>query len=155
MRKSYNPKLSIKANFKNFGLVQDPNELVPIPAPIESLIGLTKEEKIKLKQEKKEKKKLLKKPKTKIVEKMETDAKIKQPRTFCYGPDMCKFLSKMIEKYDKDYQAMQRDPENYYQFSAGQIRRRIINFTSFDKNYNAYLKAQKLCEEELNQMTIE
>lgn len=145
----------MKQNYSNFGLVQDPNKVIPIPKPIESLIGRTKEEREKAKQAKKEKRKALKSSKTEIVEKMETNASVQQPRTFCYGPDMCKFLSKMIEKYDQDYQAMQRDPENYFQLSAGQIRRRIINFKSFDKNYNAYLKAQQLCEEELNQMRID
>ena len=47
--------------------------------------------------------------------------------------------------------AMERDPKNYYQKSAGNLKRMINNFNKFKVNHNAFELANKECEEELAQ----
>jgi hypothetical protein len=46
-------------------------------------------------------------------------------------------------------QAMEVDPKNYYQESAGSIKRMILKFKSFKVNKNAFELAEKMVDQEL------
>lgn len=45
---------------------------------------------------------------------------------------------------------MQHDPLNHYQESAGALKRMVLKFKGFKVNQNAYLLAERMCEEELS-----
>lgn len=138
------------------GLVYDPNKIIGLPKPYKGL-GLPDpqemeevdvndiDEILQLGKKKKEEKKKTKKH---VVEQLEKEASIQPPKLFKFGPEVSKFIVKMIEKHGADFQAMQRDSANRYQYSAGQIRSLIKKFMNIPTNRRAYERVVQNAEQE-------
>ncbi|VDK46932.1 unnamed protein product [Taenia asiatica] len=127
LKKSWNARLSVRANFDRIGLAFDPNEAVrktgrmkEVEVPTDSNVVRGKSwffSCIDLKNIKK-----LKKRREKFIS--------EDDRMFCMY---------LLELYGEDYGAMCRDPRNAYQLTSTQIERLISTFRG-SKHYSQYLK---------------
>src|SRR5437016_3954213 len=99
---------------EQMGLVYDPNKIIGLPKQRYKGLGLPDpqemeevndiDEVLELGKKKKEAKKKTKKH---VVEQLEKEASIQPPKSFKFGPEISKFIVKMIEKHGADFQAMQ------------------------------------------------
>ncbi|GIY85713.1 nucleolar protein 16 [Caerostris extrusa] len=83
-----------------------------------------------------------------VITQLEAEANVPPAKTLKLPTEPMKFCVYMIEKYGDDYEAMTRDPKNYYQCTAAQIRKKIKKFKSIPSQWNAYLRAKGLFEGE-------
>jgi len=137
---------------QKMGLTVDPNKLVPIPTPFETLgmqdpnessdeeMDVTEIPKLNQRLNNKNRKK-------KVADELEEDA-IKQrqeckeaKKNLKLSTEMSKFVVFMIETHGNDFESMQKDSKNVYQMSSGQIKKLIKKFMSSPINKNAYLRS--------------
>ncbi|CAG2164234.1 unnamed protein product [Oppiella nova] len=133
IRESWDQKKNMNANMTSMGLSLDPNK---------TLSKVMSKSDVKSDQRKKDKTDT----KSKVISELEDMANKPQPKNFRFGPKNIKFCIYMIEKYGDNYEAMARDPTNYYQESVGQIRSKINKFRSIPSNWNSYMKAKQLID---------
>ncbi|KAL5964375.1 Nucleolar protein 16 [Taenia solium] len=117
LKKSWNTRLSVRANFDRIGLAFDPNEAVRKTGRMKEVDVLTDSNVVDLKNIKK-----LKKRREKFIS--------EDDRMFCMY---------LLELYGEDYGAMCRDPRNVYQLTLTQIERLISAFRR-SRHYLQYLK---------------
>ncbi|XP_054167430.1 nucleolar protein 16-like isoform X1 [Oppia nitens] len=140
IRDSIDKKKNLTINFTAMGLSLNPNKtLAKVGTEEQNEIKNSKRKEVKNKSKDNLKK-------TKVIEELEAEASKEIPKKFKFGPINAKFCVYMIEKYGDNYEAMARDPINYYQESVGQIRQKIKKFKAIPSNWNSYLEAKKLIE---------
>jgi Ribosome biogenesis protein Nop16 len=141
---------------EQMGLLYDPNKIIGLPKPYKGL-GLPDPQEMEevavndmdgILQLGKQKKEVKTKTKKHVVEQLEAEASIQPPKLFKFGPEISKFIVKMIGKHGADLQAMQRDSANRYQYSAGQIRSLIKKFINIPTNRRAYQRVVQSAAQE-------
>lgn len=149
---------------KSLGIAENPNDLVRTPSFKDELKGVKKVKCVKIKPNEKR-------------DRLEKEANKPTAKRFRYGVEMSKFCAYLITKHGDDYkvrsfassildlldklrefssklcssftnQAMERDPKNHYQKSAGYLKRVIACFKRFEVNRKAFELASKECEDE-------
>ncbi|XP_054719788.1 nucleolar protein 16-like [Uloborus diversus] len=121
LKSSWDASKSYLRNMSEMGLADDPNRAV-------------------------HKKKPKKAMKMEVISALEAEANAPQERMLRLPTEPIKFCVYMIEKYAEDYEAMSRDPKNYYQLTPSQIRKKINKFKSILPQWNGYLRAKGLLE---------
>ncbi|XP_053209287.1 nucleolar protein 16-like [Panonychus citri] len=142
VRQGWDLSISKAKNLKEIGITDDPNKVIPIPKPIKGLLKPKQPLIVKVPP--------ISQPKRKeVLEKIEERSKRKKPLTFHFGPNLVGWLTEMMSKHGDDYKAMERDPDNHYQHSAGFIRRKIKQFLTNPFTGEAYDKAMESLETDL------
>ncbi|CDS40429.1 Ribosome biolocus tagsis protein Nop16 [Echinococcus multilocularis] len=119
IRKSWNDRLSVRANFNRIGLVFDPNETTcNTVSRKEEVEGLADPS---------------------VIRELKNMKKSKRKRERFISEDDRIFCIYLLELYGEDYGAMCRDSRNVYQLTPTQIERMIRIFRE-SKYYPRYLK---------------
>ena len=133
----------------NMGLVPNVNKMLPIPKSSQ-IMGLPDPEEMteemdldeQIAQLGRKKKAKKNEPEKKFVaEALEKQASQQPEKRFKFGPELSKLIVYMMEKHGSDFESMQRDKKNVYQYSAGQIRRLVKKFLDIPVNRRAYERA--------------
>ncbi|KAG8194924.1 hypothetical protein JTE90_021385 [Oedothorax gibbosus] len=129
LKEAWNSKKSYRKNMEEMGLAADPNKSMPIR-------DFNEEKKKPVKME--------------VIDELVAEATAPKPRTMKLPTEPMKFCVYMIEKHGEDFQAMARDPKNYYQLTPAQIRKKVNKFKSVPCQWNGYLRAKGLIDTEEN-----
>ena len=146
MRSQWDDHKTVKQNLQDMGLAYDPNKILSVPSTRNNL-GLPSLELMDIdhKPSSKKGKKLV----DDLQEDAEKSSKKKKKTPIKLGTEVSKFVVYMMEKHGDDFEAMQRDKKNIYQYSAGQIKGLIKKFLSNPINRNAYMRAQESKDQEM------
>lgn len=122
VRKNWDNKKTVRENFKELGLVSDPNEAYKTthhkkvkPAEMDVEEGDIQEYR----------------EKTEVVKKLEEKSKETTPTTRHFSPGECELWEGFVGDHGTDYKAMARDKRNTHQHTPAQIRRKITSYLSF------------------------
>jgi hypothetical protein len=144
---------SLKSQMENMGLVYDVNKAFKLPSLRKQLVEKLKEGKTKgrrKKGKKSEEQSTTETTETKreptkahVAKAIEADAtaprvhaKFKQPI------GLVKMATYFFGKYGEDYERMARDPKNYWQYTPGQLRRKLKVLRIMPKEYAEELRAK-------------
>ncbi|XP_069705010.1 nucleolar protein 16 [Periplaneta americana] len=127
-------------NLKDMGLVYDVNKSLKIPSAKELLKPVLEVTDVSEKQPKRLPRK------EHVAKELEIDAKAPRVKKFRLPNNQVQWLTYLMDKYDEDYKAMERDPKNYYQETWRQIRHKINRFKSIPEQYNKYLESRNKCD---------
>ncbi|KAF6198886.1 hypothetical protein GE061_006909 [Apolygus lucorum] len=130
MKGEWDSRKSVKENLRQMGLTSDVNATIKIPTDrpdelmaVESLPDPKK---------------------THVAMELEADAKAPRQKNFCLPNSQVFWLTKLIDKYGEDYQAMSRDRKmNAFQETWKQLRQKIKTFKNIPEQWNAYLEKKE------------
>lgn len=143
IKDAWEVKQSIKGNLKEMGLVYDPNEVIKIRDPKDSILDGISNEVVATANFSEEDLVDEKQPtKIHVAEELEREAKAPRERMFKLPKGQVQFVTSMMDKYGDDYKAMSRDKKNYYQLTWRQIRAKINTFKNIPEQYAEYLVAK-------------
>ncbi|KAM7540379.1 hypothetical protein Aperf_G00000024014 [Anoplocephala perfoliata] len=121
IKRSWDNHLSVKSNFKRFGLLFNPNET------IHRSDSEIEDEEIR---------------ETKTIKELKNVKNSKKRRERFISEDDRLFCMYMLELYGSDYESMSRDSKNVYQLTPTQIQRKIEVFRR-SKHFKRYLNDKK------------
>lgn len=130
MKSQWNSKKSVENNLTKMGLVCDPNKMFKTKRNIDGSVEMEVDSKQANETD------------SIVVQKLEEQASVIPPKRFKLSPEICKLCVYMMTKHGEDYEKMQMDRENTYQYSAGQIKRLIGKFLSIPGHRRAYERAK-------------
>jgi len=142
---------SLKAQMENMGLVYDINRTFRIPSLKKQMVEQLKEGNVKERKRKKKKNpqaapsgepgRVL--TKAYVAEAIEADAKAPRVRgKFKQPKGLVKMATYFFGKYGDDYERMARDHKNYWQYTPGQLRRKLKVLRIMPKEYAEELRAK-------------
>lgn len=132
MKNEWDFKKSVPTNLSSMGLVADPNKIFKTKRKNDGTFSMEVDETTTVN--------------SSVVQKLQEKANVKKEKMFKLSPEMCKLCVHMMTKYGEDYEKMQRDKINVYQYSAGQFKRLIGKFLSIPGHRRAYERAKSEIE---------
>jgi len=160
IKEMWNDKKSVQQNMADMGICYDPNETIAIPNTKDSLrsadvTGDSAKPRSRRRQKNTDAKT------TYVVDTLTEKAKKTKPKPKRLPKEVMFWVTYMLDKYGEDYEAMSRDPKNYYQDSPAQMRQKVIRLKNIPEQWAEYLlhrgmiKSSKEGTQEVQQMESE
>ncbi|XP_059619561.1 nucleolar protein 16 [Phlebotomus argentipes] len=154
VKKEWNKDCPVNRNFKNMGLSNDPNAVLPFRRSQRERVAVMKKSletgEIPLNvtsnaiDPEAPRKRRKNAPKAQVAEKLEENANALRESGFRFSKGQVRLISYFLDKHKLNYRAMVSDKKNYEQETWKQLRRKVRKFLAIPEHVDEYLKTRGL-----------